>query len=128
MTDLDAILKECVSSKIELFFVGGRLNYRASENAGLEKIINALKQHKEELSKLLTKNPEKIPQSSVFYSRSLDREVLLSWQGDEPTIIYMGRLGFTTKEIETLKKRNYSSENLQAICQVKGAFDGEVTE
>ena len=104
MTDLDAILRECVSNKIELFFVGGRLNYRAPGNAKVEKIVNELKRHKIELTKLLTEEPDKRPRCSVFYSKVLDREIFLSWQGDAPTVIHMDHLGFTTQEIEILKK------------------------
>ena len=64
----------------------------------------------------------------TIFSKVLGREVKISWQGDNPKVVHLDSMAFTTKEIETLKGKNPSPEDLQAVCRVKAAFDGEIQE
>lgn len=61
-----------------------------------------------------------------IFSKVLNREATISWQGDDPKIIYLDQAGYTLDEIARLKQTK-DPEMVKKTHQIKNTFDGELT-
>ena len=66
--------------------------------------------------------------SIVFYSKKLKRDILAKWEGDNPKIVYLDNLPFTTEEIAILVEKKPDAETLQSILDAKETFGGTLTK
>jgi len=66
--------------------------------------------------------------SIVFYSKKLKRDILAKWEGDNPKIVYLDDLPFTTDEIAILVEKKPDAKTLQSILDAKEIFGGTLTK
>ena len=60
----------------------------------------------------------------VAYSKVLGRDMVLSWTGDDPKVVYVDRTPYTTEEITRLKSSD--PESVKATHWVKEMFEDEL--
>lgn len=60
----------------------------------------------------------------VAYSRVLGRDIVISWRGDEPRVIYVDRTLYTAEEIAGMD--GAGPEAVRDVHLLKEDFDGEL--
>jgi hypothetical protein len=60
------------------------------------------------------------------FSKVLNKEITISWTGENPKVIHIDKVAYTLTEIEKLKALAHSGKELSAIHQLKDRFDGEL--
>ncbi|SPD73774.1 hypothetical protein PITCH_A1960003 [uncultured Desulfobacterium sp.] len=112
--------------------MAGLLERIRSEN---EKLISDKTKKKDEPPPVLDSATEKpltlinqnkeLNRSVTAYSRVLGRDIRISWQGENPKVVYVDRTPFSLDEIKAL--RGTSPADLKKAYLLKEAFDGCVT-
>jgi len=62
----------------------------------------------------------------VTFSNVLGREIVVSWTGDNPKVVYVDRTPYATDEIEKLK--NSKPQDVRATHAVKETFQGTIVD
>jgi hypothetical protein len=60
------------------------------------------------------------------FSKVLNKEITISWTGENPKVIRIDRTPYSLKEIEKLKALAPSVKDLSAIHHFKTCFDGQL--
>ncbi len=60
------------------------------------------------------------------FSKVLGREIVVSWKGSEPRVVFVDRSAYTLDEIATLK--NGDPQAVRAAHETKSVFNGKVSE
>jgi hypothetical protein len=119
MSPAEIILK-CYERNIRLFPDGDKLRYRGPEGAVTEADLSLFQEHKQELLRILGRN------HTIVHSKVLGRPIFVSWDGNDPRIIYVDRVGYDLNEIQKLKTLKPSAAGIKAIHGLKETFQGRI--
>lgn len=64
----------------------------------------------------------------AVFSKVLGRDIVISWKGKNPKVVYVDQTPYTLKEIQELKSRQLSVKDLKNVHNIKAEFDGHVVE
>jgi len=62
----------------------------------------------------------------MVYSKVLDRNIVVSWSGNDPKVVYVDRTPYTPEEISKLKGAD--PESVTAAHLLKQTFDGKIVD
>jgi len=136
-------IRELQSEGYRFTLEGDQIHYTITEGRtpDKEKVVRLfaeLKEHKTEAVALLkasacpSKGQDEIldpgPDMKTIpvFSHVLNREVFISWQGENPQTILFDGVAYTIDEIAKLKEMPLTPDELRAIHQVEVAFEGSI--
>ena len=81
------------------------------------------------LSQLKERNQEPEGRNMLpVFSEVLGRNIVISWQGKNPKVVYMDQTPYSLNEIQQLKSQELSAKDLKNIHDIKAEFDGHIVE
>lgn len=119
-----ALLRVCASKKITLMAVNGELRYRAPTGVISDDFKAQLKKYKNLLINILSGESN----YRFVFSKALNREVIISWNGENPKVVFVDSAPYSAQEIQRLKESQLSAQQTKIIHEIKEHFDGSLLE
>ena len=119
------ILTECEKAGVHLFFSENKIKAKGDFSVLDEALKDSLISEKEAVTKCLMQI-QNVSERVIVFSKVLGRDILISWQGKNPKVVYIDQTSYSLKEIQELKSRQLSVKDLKNIQEVKATFDGKL--
>ena len=120
------------------------IRYKVAEGVNPDKakvgsLLNEVRAHKAEIMSFLKSeclykgreekiHPELDMESVTVFSKVLGHNIRLSWRGNNPNILYVGRTPYTLKEVDRLNQGDLSARAIRAIHNIKKSFEGKISD
>ena len=121
------ILTECEKAGVHLFFSENKIKAKGDFSVLDEALKDSLISEKEAVTKCLMQM-QNVSESVIVFSKVLGRDILISWQGENPKVVYVDQTPYSLKEIKQLKSQQLSAKDLKNIHDIKAEFDGHIVE
>lgn len=116
------LIQECQERDIALSITDrGEITYRAPKGSLDSELRQRLRESKQIIAKALKESGKR---SLIAHSKVLDRDIIVSWTGDNPKVVYVDRTPYTLEEIAELKGATPGA--VRSAHLVKEEFEGEI--